>query len=114
MFGRYSLSLGRIYDKIRIKEGNEVLDLYVDSDPNRMVAGLDQAQRQLQNINESTTEEEQKNIALYFAGVIFGAEQANKLLDYYHGNGACVVGICGKYFSNRLGKIITKAQKNAK
>lgn len=113
MFGKYTLSLGRVYDRIVIREGKEKLELHVDADPNRMVAGLDQAQRQLKTITEETTDEEQRKIALYFAGVIFGAEQANKLMEYYHGDGACVVSVCGKYFADRLGKIIIKAQKKA-
>ena len=107
----YDISLGRVYDKSTVKEGNDRLNLYVDADPTRIVAGLDQVQKKLKTITTDSTAEEQREIALYFAGVIFGAEQANKLLEYYHGDGACVVTICGKYFAERLGKIITKAQK---
>lgn len=116
MFGKkkYSLSLGRVYDKITVKEGNSSLDLYVDADPARMVAGLDQVQKKLKKITTGSTPEEQREAALYFAGVIFGAEQANKLLDYYHGDGQCVVVLCGKYFGERLGKMITAAQKKMK
>ena len=114
MFRPYTLSLGRVYDRVRIKEGNETLDLFVDADPNRIVAGMDQAQRMLKNINNDSPEEEQKNAALYFAGVLFGAEQANELFEYYHGDSGCVVTVCAKYFTERLGKIITQAQKKAK
>ena len=111
MFKKYTVSLGRVYDRVVIREGGEKLELHVDADPNRMVAGLDQAQKRLRAINEETPEDEQKQTALYFAGVIFGGEQANKLMEYYHGDSACVVAVCGKYFAERLGKIITKAQK---
>lgn len=111
MFRRYSLSLGRVYDRIRIKEGTEHLDLYVDADPQRMVAGLEQAQTMLKSITDETTDQERRDIALYFAGVIFGGEQAAKLFEYYHGDTNCVIMVCGRYFSERLGKKIVKQQK---
>ena len=47
----------------------------------------------------------------FFAGVIFGEEQAKALLDFYHNNAGCVVNVCGQYFSNRLRGLIEKAQK---
>ena len=36
----YKISLNRIHDRVRITEGDEHLDLRVDADPMRMVAGL--------------------------------------------------------------------------
>lgn len=111
MFGKNTLSLGRVYDTITIREGSEKLTLHVNADPSRIVVGLAQAQKQLVTINEETTDEERKQIALFFAGVIFGEEQAQALLDYYYGEAACVVAVCGQYFSKRLSKLITKVQK---
>ena len=111
MFGKNDLSLGMVYDTVTIREGSDKLVLHVNGDPNRMVAGLEQARKQLLTINEETSDEERREIALFFAGVIFGEDQAKKLLDFYHEDGSCVVGITGKYFSSRLSKIITKAQK---
>lgn len=111
MFGKNTLSLGRVYDTVTIREGVEKLTLHVNADPSRIVVGLSQAQKQLVTINEETTDEEREKIALFFAGVIFGEEQAQKLLDYYYGESACVVAVCGQYFSKRLSKLITKAQK---
>lgn len=114
MFGRYTLSLGRIYDRVIIREGGERLTLYVNEDPNRMVLGIGQAQKRLSAINDETTPEELKDSALYFAGVIFGAEQARKLLEYYHDDPGCVVTVCAKYFTDRLRDKITRAQKKRK
>ena len=111
MFSKNTLSLGRVYDKITIREGAERLTLHVNADPNRIVVGLAQAQKQLVTISDETPAEERERIALFFAGVIFGEEQAQRLLDYYYGESACVVAICGQYFSKRLSKLITKAQK---
>lgn len=110
----YRISLNRIHDRVRITEGDERLDLRVDADPMRMVAGLNEAQRRLKSITEETGEKERNDIAVYFAGVIFGADQAAQLLEFYHDDAACVINVCGRYFSERLAKLIEKAQKRAK
>ena len=110
----FKLSLNRVHDAIKITEGDDTLRLHVDGDPMRMVAGLSQAQKRLQALNDKSTEEEQRLAAEYFAQVIFGKEQAAQLMIFYHDDAACVIGVCGKYFEQRLGKLITKAQKRAK
>lgn len=110
----YKLSLNRIHDRVRITEGDERMDLRVDADPMRMVAGLNEAQRRLKTITDDTTTEEMREIATYFAGVMFGADQAAALLEFYHDDAACVINVCGKYFSDRLSKLIAKAQKRMK
>lgn len=114
MFGNKPLSLGRVYDTITIREGGEKLVLHVNNDPSRIVLGLNQAQKRLKSIDENTTQEERLEIARFFAGVIFGEEQTEKLLEFYYGDPSCVISISGKYFAERLSKIISKAQKQAK
>lgn len=114
MFRNKPLSLGRVYDTVTIKEGGEKLTLHVNSDPSRIVVGLAQAQKRLVTINEETSDEEREEIAMFFASVIFGEEQARKLLDYYYGDSSCVVAVCGQYFAKRLSKLITKSQKKLK
>ena len=109
--GPFKLSLNRVYDKVRISEGSESLLLSVDADPMRMVAGLNQAQKAMQAITSESTEEETKAAAAYFAGVIFGPGQAEQLMEFYHGDAACVINVCGKYFAERLSKLIARAQK---
>ena len=111
MFRKNTLTLGRVYDTVKITEGGETLKLHVNSDPSRIVVGLAQAQKRLVTINEETPDADREEIALFFATVIFGEEQARKLLDFYYGESACVVAVCGQYFSKRLSKLITKAQK---
>lgn len=110
----YKISLNRIHDRVRITEGDERLDLRVDADPMRVVAGLNEAQRRLKIITDESTVGERNNSATYFAGVIFGAEQAAQLMDFYHDDAACVINVCGRYFSDRLSKLIEKAQRRAK
>ena len=111
MFGKKSLSLGRVYDTVKITEGGETLVLHVNNDPSRIVIGLNEAQKRLQSIDENTTEEERAEIARFFSSVIFGDEQTKKLFDFYYGDPMCVISIASKYFSERLAKKITKAQK---
>ena len=114
MFGNNSLSLNRVYDNIKIREGSETLSLHVNNDPARIVAGLNEAQKRLKSIDQDTSEESRKEIALFFAAAIFGEEQAKQILDFYYGDSYCVISICSKYFSERLAKKITEAQKKAK
>ena len=110
----YKISLNRIHDRVRITEGDERLDLRVDADPMRVVAGLNEAQRRLKTITDESSEESRNEISLYFASVIFGAEQASQLMEFYHDDAACVINVCGRYFSDRLSKLIERAQKKIK
>lgn len=110
----YETGLGRVRTRVKVKEGEDSLLLYVDRDPMRLTAGLTQARERMKAITENSTDEEKKEAALLFAGVIFGKEQAQKLLEFYHGDADCVFSVCGRYFRDRLRKLIIKAQKKAK
>lgn len=110
----YTLSLNRVHDRVRTVEGDEKLELRVDADPMRLVAGLNEAQRRLRELTEESDPEQQKDAALYFARAIFGEEQARALWDFYHDDAACVISVCGRYFTERLAKLIEKAQRRAK
>lgn len=114
MLKPFEISLHRVHDAVKITEGGDGILLRVDGDPMRMVAGLSQAQKMLQALNKDSTEEEQNNAARFFAASIFGEEQAEKLMSFYHGDAACVINVCAQYFANRLSKIIVKAQKKGK
>ena len=114
MFDRHEISLNRVHDTVRVREGQERLTLRVDGDAMRMVAGLNAAQKRLQALSEGASEDEINGAALFFAGVMFGEKQARALLDFYRGDAACVVNVCGRYFSVRLARLIERAQKNIK
>ena len=107
----YEVSLNRVHDIVRIREGGDSLRLIVDADPMRMVAGLNEAQKILKALNADSTAEDKRAAAEYFAEVIFGKEQAESLLDFYRGDAVCVINVCGTYFRDRLGDLITRAQK---
>lgn len=107
----YTLSLHRVRDTVRIKEGNESLTLTVDGEPDRIVAGLNQAQKILQTLKQDTPDADVGKAAEYFASVMFGDEQAKRLMEFYHGDGWLVINVCGKYFRDRLSGLLNKAQK---
>lgn len=108
------LSLNRVRDKVTIREGKETITLYVDSDANVLIHGIRNANEKLEKLQKSESEDEKIAAAMAMARAMFGVEQADKLLDFYHGNYGCVITICGMYFGDKrygLGKKITKAQK---
>lgn len=111
---RSTISLNLVYDNVRFAEGAEHLDLYVAGDPMRMVAGLNEAQRRMKALTDTSTPEEMNAAAKYFASVIFGAEQAGQIMEFYHNDPACVINVCGRYFSGFLAKKIEQAQRKAK
>jgi hypothetical protein len=107
----YKLTLNRVRDKLKVVEGGEELRLTVDADAARMVAGLTKAQSDLKSLTNDAGEGEKMEAARMFSEAIFGKEQTDKLLAFYGGDPLCVIDLCGRYFSARLGDKITKAQK---
>ena len=110
----YSVTLNMVHDNITIREGDETLKLCVNGDAMRMVAGLNKAQAKMKGVTEETPDEDVKEVAEYFAAVIFGKEQAAKLMAFYAEDPGCVITVCGRYFSERLAGKITEAQKRMK
>jgi len=109
----FHITLKRVHDTVKVMEGGESLILRVDGDPIQMTVGLNRAQKELQALNEmdDKTMEEVLPAARSFAGVIFGKEQAEKLAEFYNGDAACVISVCGQYLEKRLAGLIVKAQK---
>lgn len=110
----YEMTLNRVYDNIVIKEGSEKLNITVNGDAMRMVAGLNNAQRKMKELKDDTPDDVVRECAEYFASVIFGKEQAEKLMQFYANDPACVITVCGEYFKARLAGKITEAQKKIK
>lgn len=110
----YEMTLNRVHDTINIREGAERLTLTVNGDAMRMVAGLNKAQAKMKGVTEASPDEEVKEVAEYFAAVIFGTEQAAKLMAFYADDPGCVITVCGRYFNERLAGKITEAQKRMK
>ena len=114
LFRGNEISLHRIHHTVIINENGEKLKLVVNADPMRLVAGIVGAQKKLTDSvsdGKEPTEAEMKECAEYFAAVLFGREQTEKLFEFYAGDAACVINICGQIFKDQLTDKITKAQK---
>lgn len=110
----YTVSLNRVHDTVVVREGDEKLTLVVNGDSMRMVGGLNKAQEQMKALKNDSSDEEVKAAADYFATVIFGKEQAEKLSKFYADDPASVISVCGKYFRERLADKISRMQKKLK
>lgn len=108
------MTLNRVHDVLTVKEGNEKLSLTVDGDSMRIVAGLNAAQKKMQELKEDATEQEIREAAEMFSNVIFGKEQTEKLFAFYNDDPGCIISICGQYFKNRLADKIAKVQRRLK
>lgn len=108
------MTLNRVHDTIRIREGDESIQLTVNGDAMRIVAGLTKAQQKMTELTDDSTDEQVMECAEFFAAVIFGKEQAKRLLDFYANDPGCVISVCGQYFKDRLAKKISAVQKKAK
>ena len=110
----YEVTLNRVHDNIVVRESGETLKLTVNGDSMRMVAGLNKAQKKMLELNDESSDEQVKECAEYFAAVIFGKEQAEKLMEFYADDPSCVITVCGQYFKERLAGKIAQAQKKMK
>ena len=110
---RYAITLNRVRDKIGVTESGRRLTLSVCEESTRLVARLTKAQQALSDLAKNPNADPM-NAANLFAEAIFGADQAKALIDFYNDDAAAVIEICGKYFSERLSKLITNAQKKSK
>lgn len=112
LFGRNRITLNKVRDTVYAAEGDETLELYVDDDAMALARRI---RRCLEDIEEAKLDPEKiSGAAIRFSEAILGAEQTGKLIEFYHGNTLSVFEWTSKYFTARLSKKITKAQKNAK
>ena len=108
----FSLTLNRVRDKITVKEGDETIEMSVDSDARVIIVKIRKAQELLtQATKAEATEEERAAAAVEFSRAIFGPDQTDKLYQFYNWDYSCLLTICGMYFEKRLRKKIAKAQK---
>lgn len=108
----YTVSTNRVRDRIRVKENGKTLELTVNEESGNLVHGINKAQQKLsETVNKPETA---ADAAQFFAAVIFGQEQAGRLMDFYGGDPFSVVEVCVKYLRERLGAMITRNQKKQK
>jgi hypothetical protein len=105
------ISLGIVRDTVKFTESGDSITLTVCADPQRLVQGLSKARELMMLVTDDTPKEEQITAAKFIATVIFGSDQAEKLMNFYFGEPACVINVCGKYFAEKLSGLIVKEQK---
>lgn len=110
----YTMTLNRVHDTVTIREGDEKITLTVNGDAMRIVAGLNKAQAKMKELSDDTPDDAVKDVAEYFAAVIFGKEQAAQLMAFYADDPGCVISVCGQYFKDRLAGKIANVQKRMK
>ena len=99
-----------VSDKAVFRNVDKTLVLYVRTDAASVVVGLKQAQDKLKALTDESDECEKMNAARFFARVIFGEEQGDRLVDFYN-DPLAIIAACGMYFDKQLKQKITKAQK---
>lgn len=100
-----------VFDRIRFRNIDKTLTLSVKGAASPMIIALKMAQERLSALTDDSTDEDRLDAAKAFAKAIFGDSQAEQLLEFYNNDALTVISVCGQYFSNRLGKKITKAQE---
>ena len=99
-----------VSDKVTFRNVDRTLVLYVRAESASLVIGLKQVQEKLKEMTDDSDECQKMNTARFFARVIFGEEQGDKLVDFYNEPLAIITAL-GLYFEKQLKKKITKAQK---
>lgn len=110
----YEMTLNRVHDSVTVREGDEKITLTVNGDAMRIVAGLTKAQAKMKELKDDSPDDVVRECAEYFAAVIFGKDQAEKLMAFYADDPGCVITVCGRYFSERLAGKISDMQKRMK
>ena len=104
-----------VTDKVVFRNLDKTIPLTVRTDADTLVHNLNKVNKRLTTITAETPVPEQVEIAHDFAAGIFGTDQADKIVVFYGGDDEAtaknVIKVCGDYFSARLAKKITKAQK---
>ena len=110
MFRKREINPFPVSDKVTFRNVDKEITLYVRANASALVLGLKNVNERLNAFADSANEDEHKAVARAFADTLFGAEQGEKLYDFY-GEPLAVITACGMYFKDRLAKKITKAQK---
>jgi hypothetical protein len=107
----FEITLKRVHDTLIVRECEEKLRLVVNGDALRMVSGINKAVEKLNALTDESGEEAMREAAEYYAVVLFGKDQARKLMEFYAEDAGCVLTVCTKYVTQRLGQKIAEAQK---
>jgi len=108
----YTFSTNRVRDQIRIVEGAEELRLRVDVDPMQIMPEINRAKDLLTAVsNAPENTEALRAAAEAWAGCMFGKEQTEQLAAFYGHNYLSILNACTGYFTQRLSRLLLKAQR---
>lgn len=110
-FRKHEIDPFPVHDRVVFRNIDKAMEMKVKADASLLVVNLNKARKRISALTDDTPEEDKKEAAVFFAEAMFGHEQAVKMLDFYDNDPLAVIMACGKYFQERLSKIITKAQK---
>lgn len=111
LFKKNEINPFPVSDTVRFRNLDKTITMTVRSGASRLVLGIRKAQETFSKLNDDSDGESLREAALQFAETIFGSDQAQQLLRFYDDDYMAVITACSLYFSKRLGKMITKAQK---
>lgn len=98
--------------RVRFRNIDRTIVLSVKAQASTLVLGIKRANDKMVKLDDQSSDADRLESARFFAEVIFGKEQAEKLVSFYNDDALAVLNACGMFFSQKLAKLITKAQKN--
>lgn len=108
----FKLSSNHVRDKVAFIEGTERLVLTVDVDPLGIIDEMTGIISELKGIDEKSTDDaEFLRLARKMGVFMFGEEQTEKLVTFYHGNPKQLFSMVTRYFVERLNGLIVAKQK---
>jgi ribosomal protein S24E len=107
----FTLSSNNVRDKVAYVEGSERLVLTVDVDPIGFFDSMNGVIADLKKLNNESTDDDYMRVAVDMAHRMFGKEQTDALIDFYHGNKKQIFSMVTRYFLERLNILITEKQK---
>lgn len=109
MFFRHEINPYNVTDKLAFRNMDKTLTLTVKANAGTLVLGIKKAYDRIASLRDESPEEEKAAAARMYAATIFGAEQGEKLCEFY-GDPLTVIQACSACL-DRLRDKITKAQK---
>ena len=111
MFFHHEIDPYPISDTVRFRNADQTICLTVRSDAPSLVLGMKRVGEKLTGMDDNTEDSERVEAARFFAQTLFGSDQGDSLVQFYHEDALAIISACGMYFQKRLAKKITKAQK---
>ncbi len=108
----FTMSSNHVRDKVAFVEGAERLVLTVDVDPLGIIDEMTGIIGELKNLDEKTADDKEfLRLARKMGVFMFGEEQTEQLVTFYHGNPKQLFSMITRYFVERLNGLVVAKQK---